>query len=64
MTIVLQIFDGQVQKAVSDIDGVVYSSPDSLWFRVTHATGTTQGRGAQLFTNNTSADWVAVDAEL
>ena len=58
------IFDGQVQKAVSDIDGVVYSSPDSLWFRVTHATGTTQGRGAQLHTNNTSADWVAVDAEL
>ena len=57
-------FDGQVQKAVSDIDGVVYSSPDSLWFRVTHATGTTQGRGAQLHTNNTSADWVAVDAEL
>ena len=58
------VFDGQVQKAVSDIDGVVYSSPDSLWFRVTHATGTTQGRGAQLHTNNTSADWVAVDAEL
>ena len=57
-------FDGQVQKAVSDIDGVVYSSPDSLWFRVTHASGTTQGRGAQLHTNNTSADWVAVDAEL
>ena len=57
-------FDGQVQKAVSDIDGVVYSSPDSLWFRVTHATGTTQGRGAQLHTNNTSADRVAVDAEL
>ena len=58
------VFDGQVQKAVSDIDGVVYSSPDSLWFRVTHASGTTQGRGAQLHTNNTSADWVAVDAEL
>ena len=58
------VFDGQVQKAVSDIDGVVYSSPDSLWFRVTHATGTTQGRGAQHHTNNTSADWVAVDAEL
>ena len=58
------VFDGQVQKAVSDIDGIVYSSPDSLWFRVTHASGTTQGRGAQLHTNNTSADWVAVDAEL
>ena len=58
------VFDGQVQKAVSDIDGVVYSSPDSLWFRVTHATGTGAGRGAQLHTNNTSADWVAVDAEL
>ena len=57
-------YDGGVSKAISDIDGVVYSSPDSLWFRVTHATGTTQGRGAQLFTNNTSADWVAVDAEL
>ena len=58
------VFDGHVQRTVSDIDGVVYSSPDSLWFRVTHATGTGQGRGAQLHTNNTSADWVAVDAEL
>ena len=58
------VFDGHVQRTVSDIDGIVYSSPDSLWFRVIHATGTGQGRGAQLHTNNTSADWVAVDAEL
>ena len=57
-------YDGQVTRAISDIDGLVYATPDSLWFRVTHATGTGAGRGAQLFTNNTSADWVAVDAEL
>ena len=57
-------YDGQVSKAISDIDGALYANPDSHWFRTTHATGTTQGRGAQIYTNNTSADWVAVDCEL
>ena len=58
------VYDGQVSKAISDIDGALYANPDSHWFRTTHATGTTQGRGAQIYTNNTSADWVAVDCEL
>ena len=57
-------YDGQVSKAISDIDGALYANPDSHWFRTTHATGTTQGRGAQIYTNNTTADWVAVDCEL
>ena len=58
------VFDGGVSKAISDIDGALYANPDSHWFRTTHATGTTQGRGAQIYTNNTTADWVAVDCEL
>ena len=58
------VYDGQVSKAISDIDGALYANPDSHWFRTTHATGTTQGRGAQIYTNNTTADWVAVDCEL
>ena len=57
-------YDGQVSKAISDIDGALYANPDSHWFRTTHATGTTQGRGAQIYTNNTTADWVAVECEL
>ena len=55
------VYDGQVSKAISDIDGALYANPDSHWFRTTHATGTTQGRGAQIYTNNTTADWVAVE---
>ena len=58
------VYDGQVSKAISDIDGALYANPDSHWFRTTHATGTTQGRGAQIYTNNTTADWVAVECEL
>ena len=58
------VFDGGVSKAISDIDGALYANPDSHWFRTTHATGTTQGRGAQIYTNTSTADWVAVDCEL
>ena len=58
------VFDGGVSKAISDIDGELYANPDSHWFRTTHATGTTQGRGAQIYTNTSTADWVAVDCEL
>ena len=58
------VFDGGVSKAISEIDGALYANPDSHWFRTTHATGTTQGRGAQIYTNTSTADWVAVDCEL
>ena len=58
------VYDGQVSRAISDIDGALYANPDSHWFRTTHATGTTQGRGAQIYTNTSTADWVAVDCEL
>ena len=58
------VYDGGVSKAISDIDGALYANPDSHWFRTTHATGTTQGRGAQIYTNTSTADWVAVDCEL